>query len=125
MDINTGLKDLESDFMNEDTQTISSNNNSIFISSNEERPKITYTQIKESMPDCVTERVNGWRKSKKIEFRWRFLEIPERGFTVEISRLPYDEDKRTYLNKEGKWVYRDVSPIYDMYVKEEYYYYAN
>ncbi len=112
--------------------SLTASTNSIFISQSEMNhyngvaEKISYTNVLETIPEgSFPHRVLNWRKMKKIEWRWRFLELPNGKFTVEISRLSYDEDKRLYFNKYGRWVYRDVDPIYDQYVKKECYCYSD
>jgi len=107
----------------------SSTDKSIFITQDEiKRSNLleTYTSVINTIPKgATTERNNEWRKDKLMEFRWRFLELPEKKVIAEISYLNYDEDIRTYFNKCGKWVKRVISPLYDQFVKEEYYYYSN
>lgn len=106
-------------------------NNSIFISQTELNKnqnisgKISLTNILDSIPEgSVETRRKGWRKDKQNEWRWRFLKLPERNLTVEISKLKYNKDTRLYLNNKGKWVKRDISPLYDIFVDREYYYYT-
>lgn len=116
----------------QNTSDINTNtSNSIFISQkeinkiNDISGKITYTNVLETIPDdSYEERLNDWRKKYKMEWRWRFLEFPNGRLTAEISALAFDEDQRLYFNRHGQWVKRVVDPIYDSYVKKEYYYYS-
>lgn len=105
------------------------NSNSIFITQKEISKNDlleTYTSILKTIPKNATDKRNPyWRKDKKTEFRWRFLELPEKKMIAEISYLKYDEDIRTYFNRCGDWVKREVDPIYDQFAKEIYYYYSD
>lgn len=106
-------------------------NNSIFISQAEVKKdndisgKLSMTNILDSIPKGHTEtRQKDWRKKKQNEWRWRFLKLPDRDTMVEISRLKYNKDIRLYLNNKGKWVERDISSVYDIFVEKEYFYYS-
>jgi hypothetical protein len=105
------------------------NPNSIFVSQNEVygdhiNGKITFTNVVETIPECSSESpLPGWKKTKNIEWRWRFLDLPDGRHTVEISFLKTDGKSRIYFNKDGQWVSRFVHPIYDKYVTKEFYYY--
>lgn len=92
--------------------------------------KITATNVLETIPvNCLTEQSKqDWRKLGQTEWRWRFLTIGDtkKKSTVEISYLKYDAkpDERVYFNNEGKWVVRNVDPIYDQFVTKTLYYYS-
>lgn len=101
--------------------------NSIFITQDEiKRSSLieTYTSVINTIPKyAVNTRDPDWRKKYKKEFRWRFLMLPENKKIAEISHINNDEELRTYFNKYGDWVKRELPSIYDQYVIEEYYYY--
>lgn len=87
--------------------------------------KITYTNIIESLPETHRiEPMDNWREQGLTEWRWRFLDIEGRK-VVEISGLRPNENQRLYFNKHCQWIKRDVDPVFDKYVKEVYYCYAN
>jgi hypothetical protein len=89
--------------------------------------KYSYTSIMDIIPEGYTRvsvDMDKWRNERKIEWRWRFLEIDKKK-KVEISYLKYDSDQRVYYNYNGEWVPRTVDPIYDTYVIEQYYYYSD
>lgn len=107
-------------------------NNNIFISHNDVTSdnnisgKITYTNIIETIPPQKTTTKNeNWKNEGKTEWRWRFLEFGKKKFVVEISFMKHDSDKRKFFNKYGEWVERDLDPVYDQYVVEEYFYYTD
>lgn len=86
--------------------------------------KITYTNVMETIPENSSESpLDGWKDERKTEWRWRFMEFANNHKTVEISYMPYN-GKRKYFNRNGEWVERDISEIYDEYVIKEYYYYS-
>lgn len=105
--------------------------NSIFISQSELSKnqnisgKVTLTNILETIPEGYFNKPKkGWRKLKQTEWRWRFLMLPSKKLTVEISYMLYNDNNRIYFNKYGDWVHRIVDPIYDSFVIGEYYWYA-
>lgn len=84
----------------------------------------TYTEILESMPPGYSEMRNkNWRKNKKVEWRWRFFIVDNHKY-VEISYLRYDEDMRTFCNREGNWITQE-DPDFKDNLKEVYYSYSN
>ena len=86
--------------------------------------KITYTSIIESIPETsIKEPISDWKKKYKKEWRWRFIELNKR-LIVEISHIENDSNERMYFNRYGEWLHREIDPVYDKYVKEEYYYYT-
>lgn len=86
---------------------------------------LSYDKVKESIPsDAVTMPMENWDNKGKIEWRWRFLVFPHKR-SVEISKLCPESCKREYINQEGKFIRRIVDPIFDKYVTETYYYYAD
>ena len=102
---------------------------SIFIShtddSNDISGKITYTNILNIIPDgSMKQQLNNWEKKFKTEWRWRFLKFDNRS-VVEISFIKNDNIKRVYFNRYGKWVEREIDPLFDKFVDEVYYYYTN
>ena len=107
-------------------------NKNIFISNSESANtddisgKITYTNIMDIIPTGSTEtRLNNWEKEYNTEWRWRFMELPEDRLIVEMSYTTNDNKDRIYFNRYGKWVKRDIDPIYDNFVTKQYYYYSN
>lgn len=110
--------------------------NSIFISQSEAGKdsdisgKVTYTSIFESIPENKLEKpLANWNKKYKTEWRWRFLRINfaqmKDRYVVEISYIKYNSNKRIYFNRYGEWVERVIDPIYDKFVEQEYFVYAN
>lgn len=99
------------------------------INDNDIAGKITYTNIYKSIPqDRTTKPIEDWRKTYDTEWRWRILKIRMKNDTVkdviEISYIKKDSNDRMYFNRYGKWVKRDVDPIFDKFVTEEYYAYS-
>lgn len=105
--------------------------NSIFVpqsrlASDDISGKITYTNVIETIPEDSTESpIENWREQNKTEWRWRFLDLPDGRQIVEISFMNPKSKNRRYFNKHGEWVKRFVDPVYDRFVKKEYYYYSN
>lgn len=60
----------------------------------------------------------------KTEWRWRFLKLHNKEI-VEISYKKSLDTKRTFMNKFGDWVQRDVDKMYDTYVIKELYDYTS
>lgn len=104
--------------------------NSIFISheynnSKDISGKVSFTDILETIPkDAQKTPLDSWEKLRKTEWRWRFLKFSDTKYTVEIS-CKRATDKRTYFNKHGEWVTRDVHPDYDQFVDKIFYYYSD
>ena len=110
----------------------SDNENNIFISSKEMDDhvdicgKITYTSVLETIPENSSEvPMKNWQNVYSKEWRWRFLKLSNNKLTVEISYLDKNDMNRLYFNRYGKWVQRNVDPIFDNYVIREHYYYSN
>jgi hypothetical protein len=107
--------------------------NSIFISQNENSKdsdlsgKITYTSFLETIPHDKRENpLLNWKNKYKTEWRWRFLLLKgdKNRDVIEISYIKNNSDKRIYINKYGVWVERVVDPIFDQFVKQQYFYYT-
>jgi hypothetical protein len=97
----------------------------IFLPKNNNMGARTYTEIIEMLPEnCVTERQLNWRKTKKVEWRWRFFNFDGKKY-VEISYLNYDDDYRTYLVRDNKWTTKTVDPDYKANLTEIYYCYCD
>lgn len=115
---------------NKKSRTNTVDPNSIFVtqeeaSSNDIAGRITYTNIVDTIPENSSESpLPGWKQNKKMEWRWRFLDLPDGRHTVEISFMKSDSDSRIYFNKTGQWVKRFVHPAYDKFVTKEFYYYC-
>ena len=118
------------------------NNSSIFMSQNDATDndiagKITYTNIINTIPEDKSEKqLPDWKKKYNTEWRWRFLKlttsyenkkenIKQERHVVEISYQKNNSNKRIYFNRHGQWVEREVDPIFDNFVKKEYYVYTN
>lgn len=84
--------------------------------------KITLTTIWDTIPENSTSESRELTPGE-VEWRWRFLTLPNNRVTVEISQLKYGK-QRKYFNRKGKWVNRIVDPIYDQFVTKTYYYCA-
>ena len=92
-------------------------------SSNDISGKLTYTNVYESIPqNKVTVPIPNWQSQYTTEWRWRFFNFDDR-FVTEISFVK--NNVRTYFNKHGVWVQRNVDPGYDKYVTKVYYAYSN
>ena len=90
---------------------------SIFL----KKKEFLYNDVKSIIPkDAI--RLPLKEKKDKIEYRWRFIEYRGKK-SVEISRLI--DKKREYIDKKGDWVHRNISPKFDNYVRESYYYYID
>lgn len=106
------------------------NTNSIFITQTEFGNncinKITLTDIMETIPKNRSEKpMENWSDHKKIEWRWRFLKLPNDKQIVEISYIESKNKDRIYFNKSREWVKRIVDPVYDQFVVKEFYYYTD
>ena len=91
--------------------------------------KITYTNICKSIPPNKTDKPNtNWKNKYETEWRWRFLKIKTDNNiskdVIEISYIKKNSDKRIYFNRYGEWVEREIDPIFDNFVTEEYYVYT-
>lgn len=85
--------------------------------------KISYTNMVECIPEGSFDRqLPNWQNSKNTEWRWRFLKIPQ--LVVEISFMKNTDQQRTYFNKFGQEVHREIPNEYDAFVVQEYYYYT-
>ena len=83
------------------------NTNSIFITQteicNNGISKITYTDIMETIPKNYAKKpMENWKDKHKIEWRWRFLKLPNDKLIVEISYMDSKNEKRIYFNKSGE-----------------------
>lgn len=81
-------------------------------------------EILNSIPSDCTKIPNTKLDKSNIEWRWRFLKIPNKtNEVVEISyKLP--NEKRKYINSVGEWVSRDIGSEFDGFVIMEYYHYT-
>lgn len=97
----------------------------IFVSSKSDNNLIkTYTEYLNSIPDEATKEKNlNWRKEKLVEFRWRFYKFNDKR-CLEISYIKFDEEYRTFLNKNNEWVVKEKEPFYPDNIIEEYYHYC-
>ena len=103
--------------------------NSIFISHSEGSQdisgKVTMTNIFNLIPEnSIKTPISDWKKKYQNEWLWRFLELNPNRKVVEISFMNKDS-KRMYFNRYGIWVEREIDPLYDKYVIDQYYYYTN
>lgn len=91
--------------------------------SNDISGKITVTNILEMMPgDTLKKPIPNWENEYKTEWRWRFLDLTPEKQVLELSYIT--NGQRLYFNRYGQWVERNIDPIYDKYVKDEYYFYT-
>lgn len=99
------------------------------ISTDDMAGKITYTNVYKSIPANRTPiPVSDWQNKYDTEWRWRFLKIKMENDTIknviEISYIKKDSNDRMYFNRYGKWVQRNIDPIFNQFVVEEYYVYS-
>ena len=88
--------------------------------------QLNYQQVKESIPtDSQTTPLKNWNILNKMEWRWRFMDLPNERHIVEISRMTPFSINREYVKSNGEWVFRNISCVYDDYVTEQYYFYTN
>lgn len=95
--------------------------------------KIDITTIKNTIPEGSYAVEQPLLSSCKVELRWRFIHLPNKIINnihnddvkkvVEISRKKPD-CLREYLNKQMKWVNKDVDVMFDEYVVQQYYFYT-
>ena len=120
----------------EPVQTIQTIQSSVFMTQtelndndNDIAGKITFTNVYKSIPsDRTIKPIDNWKNQYNTEWRWRFLKIKIRNDIVkdviEISYIKKDSNDRMYFNRYGQWVKRNVDPIFDQFVTEEYYAYS-
>lgn len=85
----------------------------------------SYKSVKKSIPkEAVETPMENWDKLGKMEWRWRFLILPNKKKVVEISRMTPVSPNREYVKENGQWVFRIVPACFDDYVTESYYYYT-
>ena len=88
--------------------------------------KVTYTNMIETIPEDSTEQpLVNWKRYHKIEWRWRFLNLPNERQVVEISFVDAKDNVRIYFTKRGDWSKKNVPDSYDKFVEKVYYYYSN
>jgi hypothetical protein len=101
-------------------------NNSVFLKQSEipsVEHKLSHNLLIESIPPDAFDNKQPEFIGEKIEWRWRFLEIYGKKL-VEISYLPI-EGERKYIDIYGKWVERNINPVFDQYVVKKHYYYTD
>lgn len=85
----------------------------------------TYTELVNNIPsDHLKEKMDGWRKKKLTEWRWRFFMFADVRF-VEISFLKYDEDYRSYLSNKNNFIKKKEDKNFPENLIDIYYYYCN
>jgi len=90
--------------------------------------QLNYDKVKDSIPaDALTAPLPNWVSLNKIEWRWRFMVLPDKpnNKIVEISKMTPYSINREYVKPNGEWVFRKISSVYDEYVIEEYFYYTD
>jgi hypothetical protein len=102
--------------------------NSVFLKQSEIpsiEHKLSHNLLLESIPPDTFPEEQVDLVGNKIEWRWRFLDIYGKKL-VEISYLPLKGcGDRKYIDRFGKWVDRNIDPIYDRYVVKKHYYYSD
>lgn len=103
--------------------------NTVFMKKPIQDYKIEYENILRTIPQNSFSEPRG-DKADKVEMRWRFLHLPFKRNdetrvkkVVEISRLRPNKP-REYLTKHLTWVTTTVDPLFDQFVVESYYCYA-
>lgn len=90
--------------------------------------QLSYDQVKQSIPDdAQTTPLTNWVFLNKIEWRWRFMVLPDKPDhrIVEISKMTPFSINREFVKPNGEWVFRKISGVYDDYVTEQYFYYTD
>ena len=99
-------------------------NQNIFVTSSEYK-KISKNEIMSLIPSNALKFKNTNLSKTHKEFRWRIFKLPTKeNQIIEISfKLP--NDNRLFMNKHGKWVYRDIGNEHNNFLVEEYYVYES
>ena len=85
---------------------------------------LDYKEISSTIPKDATSKPNlEFLEMGRTEWRWRILEFNENDKKIEISYYTPNDKKRFYFNNIGKWVEKNIDPMYDELVIDEKYYY--
>jgi hypothetical protein len=108
----------------------SNNNNNNNNNNIDDSTKIDIESIKSTIPPSSFRTRQPLLEYHMVESRWRILNIPINCNNkiimkkmVEISKK-HPDSPRQYLAKNMEWIDADISPEFDDYVIEEYYYYS-
>lgn len=86
--------------------------------------QLSYTEIQDMIPKgSIPSKKAGWRNDKLVEWRWRFYQFEDKKY-AEISYIKYNEDYRSFLNKDKTWTKKKEEPYYPENLIEERYYYC-
>ena len=120
------MSSVESIFEKDSINNDSINNDSIFIKQSEipkKEQKLCYQSIIDSLPEPHYKESKSQLRSKAIEWRWRFYKIGDIK-VAEMSFLPPSSNERTYVDKNGNYVKKNIGTDFDKYIIEEYYFYT-
>ena len=107
-------KQMDNIFVKHDEEPL--NNDDLSVLSKEE--------ILESIPKDALKKQNCDLAKTNTEWRWRIFKIPNKENTlIEIS-FKNPNDKRMYIDKNGKWKNSEVGKEFDVFVIDEYYVYS-
>ena len=105
-----------------------SNSNDVEINSNNENTKDFKEAILKSIPINATQTQNKDLQNTKTEWRWRIFKFPaEENKTKTVIEISYinPNSKRIFINREGKWVQRDVDVRFDAFISQIFYHYVD
>ena len=93
--------------------------------SNDSIYSLTKDEVIKSIPKGALKKKDNNLSTLNTEWRWRIFKIPNKeNDLIEIS-FKKPNDKRMYIDKEGKWINSEVGKEFDNFVIDEYYVYSD